>query len=77
MPGSPPHCSLYIALWPAAQIPRGIVCGIELAGEIAGDEIGQLHPTIGRREHLGMVRLQCRIFDQYHSQLYVPPHLAR
>ena len=35
--GRPPHCSLYIALWPAAQMPRGSV-GITLPVMKAGHE---------------------------------------
>ena len=77
MLGSPPQSSWYIALCPAAQMPRTTSAGFLFPVIQAGTKSASSTHEYAASNTSGATRLQCRILDHHHSEEYTPPHLGR
>src|SRR3990170_1206274 len=75
--GRPPHASEYIALWPAAQTQRTTAFGSVTPQSRAGTKSANSTQLAAASKTLGATRRQRQIFDQNHSEEYVPPIGAR
>ena len=76
--GRPPQASEYIALWPAAQTQRSIFARVGRRRRGPPGRSRRARPSCAAASKTsGATFRQCQIFDQNHSDEYVPPIGAR
>ena len=68
---------MYIALCPAAHTPRRSTSGRSVPVSTAGIQSACSTQLTAASNTSGSAAAQRRIFAQYHSALYRPPHLSR